>query len=108
MNTVSSESIGVAILFNPDFEYKIIHTSKDKSGNQLILELQLSEYILTLIVIYGPNKDDPIFYENLKDKLKNNENKPLIICGDWNLVLNHSMDTVGYIRENNIKAQDTN
>ena len=26
-----------AILFNPDLEYKIIHTIKDKSGNQLIL-----------------------------------------------------------------------
>ena len=105
LNTVSSESRGVAILFNPDLDYKIIHTSKDKSGNQLILELQLSEYIFTLIVIYGPNKDDPIFYENLKDKLKNNENKPLIICGDWNLVLNHSIDTVGYVRENNIQAK---
>ena len=44
------------------------------------------EYILTLIVIYGPNKDDPIFFENLKDKRKNSENKPIIICGDWNLV----------------------
>ena len=69
------------------------------------LELQKSEYILTLIVIYGPNKDDPMFYENLKDKLKNNENKLLTISGDWNLVLNHSMDTVGYVRENNIKAK---
>ena len=84
---------------------KLYTQVKRKSGNQLILELQLSEYILTLIVIYGPNKDDPIFYEHLKDKLKNNENKPLIICGDWNLVLNHSMDTVGYVRENNIKAK---
>ena len=57
-------------MFNPDLEYKIIHTIKDKSGNRIVLELQLFDYILTLIVIYGPNKDDPIFYENLKDKLK--------------------------------------
>ena len=74
MNTVSSESRGVAILFNPDFEYKIIHTIKDKSGTQIVVQLQLFEYILTFIVIYGPNKDDPIFDENLKAKLKTNEN----------------------------------
>ena len=86
LNIVSMESRVVAILFNPDLEYKIIHTIKDKSGNQLTLELQLFEHILILIVIYGPNEDDSIFYENLKDKLKDNENKPLVICGDWNLV----------------------
>ena len=36
---------------------------------KLFLELHIYEYILTLIVSYGPNKDDPIFYKKLKDKL---------------------------------------
>ena len=31
---------------------------------------------------------------------------PLILCGDWNLVLNFKLDTFGYIRENNVKARE--
>ena len=56
---------------------------------------------LILAVLYGPNKDDPNFYENLKGSLKHNEELPLIICGDWNLVLNYSLDTFGYVQQNN-------
>ena len=28
--------------------------------------MQIDEYRLTLAVIYGPNKDDPTFFENLQ------------------------------------------
>ena len=104
-NTTSSDSRGVAILFKHDLEYTILHTIKDSSGNLLIVQLKLLEYVFTLVVIYGPNRDDPNFYENLKNMLSERENSPLIICGDWNLVLDYSMDTVGYLRENNIQAR---
>ena len=63
------------------------------------------EYTILLIVLYGPNRDDPGIYNNLKERLINNENLPLIICGDWSLVQNFEMDTFGYQRENNTKAK---
>ena len=43
---------------------------------------------LILVVLYGPNEDDPIFYENLKSSLNHNEELPKVICVDWNLVQN--------------------
>ena len=33
------------------------------------------------------------------------ENMPIIICGDWNLVVDCNIDTHGYLKENNAKAR---
>ena len=84
----------------------IIEIDKDKNGNLLILGLRYSDITLTLVVVYGPNEDSPDFYWNLLEQLKSKEQGPLILCGDWNLVLNFKLDTFGYIRENNVKARE--
>ena len=76
----------------------------DTNGNLLILVIRYSDITMTLVVVYGPNEDSPEFYLNLLDKLKIKDQGPLILCGDWNLVLNFKLDTFGYIRENNVKA----
>ena len=60
---------------------------------------------LILIVLYGPNKDQPNFYSSLRDTLIEKDNDPIIICGDWNLVLDFSIDTHNYICENNINSR---
>ena len=33
------------------------------------------------------------------------EKIPLIICGDWNLVMDYKVDTRKSLRENNVKAR---
>ena len=43
--------------------------------------------------IYGPNENKPQFYKNLKQKTDEFETENVIICGDWNLVLDPSLDT---------------
>lgn len=55
----SSQARGVAILFNNNFEFKVLKTVRDESGNKLILEVIIEGNRLTLINIYGPNRDDP-------------------------------------------------
>ena len=32
-------------------------------------------------------------------------NEPIILCGDWNMVLNYHNDTINYLKENNPNAQ---
>ena len=71
----------------------------------LILNIVIGEELITIAVIYGPNQDTPIFYENLLNILSENMNNPMIICGDFNLTLNFSLDASGYLRENNIKSK---
>ena len=84
----SSESRGAMIGFGDQIDYCISSVHKDNKGNLLIIEMKVNKMNMILVVLYGPNKEDPNFYEELKTMLINKPNIPLIICGDWNLVLN--------------------
>ena len=107
INSKSSESRGVCILFGKALDYKIIDIERDQIGNFLLATICFSpDFTVVIGVIYGPNKDDPDFYEEIKQKLLKKENYPIILCGDWNLVQDFNLDTFGYQRENNTKAKD--
>ena len=58
-----SNSRGCAILFNNGFEYKVIKSKCDEHGNFTIVEIRIGDKFITLINIYGPNKDTPLFYK---------------------------------------------
>ena len=60
-NSYTSNSRGVAILFQNNFDYKVLDTFKDNSGNLLILKIKIDDIIITLANIYGPNTDSPDF-----------------------------------------------
>ena len=58
-----SKSRGRAILFNNnDFEYKVIKSKCDEHSNFTIVEIRIGDKDITLINIYGPNKDTPLFF----------------------------------------------
>ena len=59
------------------------------------------------MAIYGPNKNKPSFYQQLSDKLKNIENSSVILCGDWNIVMDYNIDMKGYLHLNNPKARES-
>ena len=54
---------------------------------------------------YGLNEDKPQFYKNLKQKIDEFETENVIIYGDWNLVLDPSLDTENYKTINNPNAR---
>ena len=60
-----SNSRAVAILLNGNFEHEILSLDKDTSGNYLGLFLKLSAFTIYLLTIYGPNKDNPEFYQHI-------------------------------------------
>ena len=105
MSSKSPESRGVAILFRGDLNFKVTEIEKDDMGNLLLIKLQVCDLNFYLCVIYGPNIDCPEFYVNLRNRLMQKENLPVVICGDWNLVMDYSADTYGYLKENNIRAR---
>ena len=74
----------------------MLKTVRDESGNKLILEVIIEGKRLTLINIYGPNKDDPGFYEEITNNVKYSENL-IIIVGDFNMVLDPDVDCKDYI-----------
>ena len=96
---------GVAILLNSNFEYKIISKSQDSEGNYICLTMQLSSMSVTLITIYGPNSDQPDFFQQIHQIIEHSTTDYNILCGDFNLVLNPSIDTHNYLAVNNPRAR---
>ena len=72
----------------------------------IILDLTIEENNVTLINIYGPNVDSPLFYEIVRDAFLEFDNEYYILCGDLNLALNPNIDTYNYLHVNNPNARD--
>lgn len=101
----TSQSRGVAILFNNNFEFKVHNIEKDNEGNKLILDIAIKDKRLLLIDIYGPNRDTPEFYLNILKDIEKYD-YPVILAGDFNLILNPGKDSCDYIQINNPKARE--
>ena len=102
----NSQSRGVAILLNNNFEFKLHKIKKDLDGNKIILDISILNKRITLINIYGPNRDCPNFYESVKQNLQEFENDDIIITGDFNLVMDPETDTKHYCHINNPRARE--
>ena len=59
-----------------------------------------------LVNIYGPNKDNPDFYQSLSETVKRYKNHNVVIVGDWNLVLDSQLYCYNYKHINNPKAKE--
>ena len=78
---------------------------KSDDGIFVALDLTIEETRMSLIFIYGPNNDCPSFIDEINLISKNFNNKHLIICGDFNLVLNTESDYDNYVNINNPNAR---
>ena len=96
---------GVMILMNNNFEYKVERVKTDKNGNYIILYVNIQGKQITLANLYSPNQDNPNFYTNIKQKVSEFENDQVIMCGDWNSVLDPDLDYNNYLHVNNPKAR---
>lgn len=106
-NSLKSNARAVAIFFKNNFEVKVTKEKKDNTGNFLALELVIEGDKLTLITMYGPNIDTPMFYDNVAETINDFNNDLFIICGDFNLVMHPKLDyDKNYKHINNPKAID--
>ena len=105
-SSFASNSRGVAILFNNNFEFKVLKEKRDLNGNYLVLDIEIDKQKLTLLSLYGPNTDSPNFFEQIINVIEDFRNENYIICGDFNLVLYPHIDYCNYIQINNPRARD--
>ena len=105
INGGKTNSRGVAILLNNNFEYEVLSCNKDENGNYLNLLIKLSAMMINLITLYGPNNDSPSFFEEISKLLENVNADYNILCGDFNIALNKESDTFNYKHINNPKAR---
>ena len=104
-SSYNSNSRGVAILFNTNFDYKILRHQNDNNGNLLAVEIECESNIITLVSIYGPNTDSPEFYKTVEQAIDYFNSDHYIVCGDFNLIMSESLDCMNYLTVNNPKAR---
>ena len=79
-------------MFNNNFENKLHSKEADLDGNKLVLDITINGKRMTLINIYGPNRDSPeLIFAAIKSDIERFGN-PVILAGDFNLVLDPSID----------------
>ena len=92
-------------LINNNFEQKVEKVKTDKNGNYLLIDITVQGRKLTLANVYGPNQDNPQFYNTLFQKISEFENDEIVMCGDWNFVINPDRDYDNYLHINNPRSR---
>ena len=106
-SSYNSNSRGVAILVNNNIEYKCLNAVQDPNGNFLILRVKVFDKNITIVNVYGPNDDNPTFYDDLQNLIVHEGNlENIIVAGDFNLVLDFELDCYNYVRQNNVNASN--
>lgn len=90
----SSHARGVAILIHKSIPFQVNTTTLDPGGRFIILQGSLFGQNLILVNVYGPNKDEPQFYNNIFLTLASLRGD-IIIGGDFNCALNPDFDHNG-------------
>lgn len=89
-STYNSKQRGVSILINNNCQFTLNQSIIDPNGRFIIITASINHTTYTLANIYGPNCDDPVFFNDLFNLLSNSNN--LIIAGDFNTVINPAVD----------------
>ena len=105
MSGLTNNKRGIMILLNNNFQHEVGRVVKDPNGNFLIMEITIKGKKITLANIYGPNEDRPQFYSMLRQKVEDLDNEMIIMCGDWNLIIDPEIDCENYKHVNNPKAR---
>ena len=90
-SSYSSKARGVVLLINKHLNFKLNSVEKDKNGRFLHVDCEINRNRISLVNIYGPNYDDPVFFNSLIMKLATIEGH-CIVGGDFNLVLDPLLD----------------
>ena len=99
---------GTAILFNNTFEFASQNKIIDKNGNYCITEIELpGKLSIVLCCVYGPNIDNPSFYQKIEEEIQSFNNPIVIMGGDWNATMNFKLDNIKYINHNNPRTVKT-
>ena len=93
-------------MLNNTFHFKVSFIDFDPEGNYIILKLDTMERTITLINIYGSNRDNPDFYTHVNQKIDEMNLTNIIWAGDWNLVVDPNLDYHNYRHNNNPRAQE--
>ena len=74
-------------------------------GNYIQLVLTCRSIKINLIDLYAPNSEDPNFFSEIDKLITYEDADYVVMCNDFNLVLNPSKDSQNYVNINNPKSR---
>lgn len=83
---------GVLILVDMRLHLTIEHNGNDDEGRFVFIRCKIHNDRLALIFIYCPNEADSEFFTNISNILLEQIDCPLVMGGDFNAVLNPTLD----------------
>ena len=90
-------------MINDELNCDIINYFDIVKGRLQALEIKINDTNMTILNIYGPNKDEVSLFEKLEEFVLLNDDKSLIIGGDFNTFLDADKD-----RKNGLKDSHKN
>ena len=61
----TTNSKDVAIAFKRNLKISFLNNFRDKDGRYLFAQIALKQKMLRLAIVYGPNNDNPMFFQIL-------------------------------------------
>lgn len=77
---------------HPKLKFIITTIERDLEGRILHLTTKINNCLIKLVNIYGPNVDSNKFIKTLAEIIDFDDPTPIILCGDFNFVMNVQMD----------------
>ena len=90
----NSQSRGVAILASKQRDFSFHDVIRDPEGNYIIIKIECDQKTFVIANIYGPNQDNPLFFETLFEHILSLNTPEYLITGDFNVTINHNLDTM--------------
>uniref|UniRef100_A0A3Q1BRK9 exodeoxyribonuclease III n=1 Tax=Amphiprion ocellaris TaxID=80972 RepID=A0A3Q1BRK9_AMPOC len=89
----NSRQRGVSILVHKRIPFTLNSTVTDSEGRYIIIQATIFNKLYSIVNLYAPNNEDPAFFHTVFSHLADlSANSTTIIGGDFNIVLNPSVD----------------
>jgi hypothetical protein len=90
-------------MFKKGLDFVIHNFEIDRNGRYIIFDITIHSQRLTFVCLYGYNTDEPSLFNItcILQKVLTFSNTSILLCGDWNVVLDRYMDTYNIIHNRN-------
>ena len=88
----TSNSRGVAILFNKKSAGYVTEVRRDEQGRFLLCKMEMGGYTYCVGNIYAPNNDNPTFFRQVFTMIEEMDCVYVILGGDFNTVMDPKLD----------------
>lgn len=101
----NSRKRGVATLISNSLSFELITEKRDKEGRYVIVKGKIDNVLVTFANVYAPPESNRTFFKHLFDTIVSEGEGILVCAGDWNTILNYSLDSTSTKRHKSQRSK---